>query len=82
MEILEHAQQRTLQFIAFVEEEVRALGLSSEEELFLVCAKLSVPVLENPNQHYELREQVAGAFSSAAYKYVTRKWKSVADVIS
>ena len=77
MESLEVAQARTQKFIAFVRDELKALGLDVGVEPFIDIAEKVIPVLTAPAEHYELREQVAGSFSSAAYKYLTDKWKQV-----
>ena len=80
-ETLEFAQERSLKFLAFVLEEVRALGIDPVEEPMFEVARKAIPVLTEHTEHYELREQLAGSFSSVAYKYVTRKWKRSGEAI-
>lgn len=79
-ETLEHAQTRTAQFVALVRAEVAALGLAADAEPFIAMAEKIAAALTEPAEHYELREQLAGAYSAAAYKHLVELWKATPDV--
>lgn len=74
MEELEQATKRTLEFIEMLKGEFALFGIEPSTELFIEIGIKAAPVLATVQEHYELREQLAGAYSSAAYDYIMHKW--------
>lgn len=75
-ESLEHAQLRTQVFIKMILAELQALNVDPTAEPFIGMAEKIWPAFTIVEEHYEFREQLAGCYSSAAYKYLMRKWHS------
>lgn len=74
-ESLEHAHKRTLEFVSLVRSKIAEMGLdpASTEPLVDIVEKISHH-LTDPKEHYEVRAQLAGAYCSAAYKYIVKQW--------
>ncbi len=73
-ETLEHAMQRTTEFIALLDSEITVLSMSRDDEPFIAIIERMAPLFTSPLEHFEAREQLAGCFSSIAYKALVRKW--------
>lgn len=71
---LEQAQKRTAEFLVLLREEMTKMNLGDADEKFIPVAERLAPLLTDPNDHYQLREQLAGCFSSAAYTYLMKKF--------
>lgn len=76
MESIEYAQERTQKFINLTLAEMGLMGIDSSSEPFLAIAAKAAPHLTTPEEHYELRKWINRAFSSAAYKYLYKKWSA------
>jgi len=76
---MSHMKTRTEKFLELVRAEIEKLGELPNSEVFLTVAKAASNVLESDELHYQLREKIAGEFSSASYRYITKKWKELKE---
>lgn len=75
---LEHAQSRTNEFLVLLSAEMNAIGFSETDQPFVTTARKIAPLLDSVEDHIQLREQLAGCFSSVAYDYIMRKFHAAA----
>lgn len=71
---LEHAAERSKQFLDLVAVEIEALGFAGNEEKLLQLAEQAIPGLTTVQAHYALREVMAQAYTSVAYRALAAKW--------
>lgn len=73
---LERALSRTQEFLTLVQQEIVALGRDPLAEKYLKLASGIMQKIDNVEDHYTLREVMANALTSSAYRALAEKWSA------